>query len=99
MPTVTCRGRATIATTLDQQATSFVIDVPIPSANGTISGTTAGTITLIGCVTFGSSSSATQVVTVTDASGRTSNQLSVTVGRPLGVPQLPTPGRTVPNRG
>jgi hypothetical protein len=92
-------GRATIATTLGQQTTSLVIDAPIPSANVTISGTTAGTITVIGCVTFGSSSSFTQVVTVTDTSGRTSDQLSVTVGRPLGVPQLPTPGRTLPNGG
>jgi hypothetical protein len=79
-------GRATAATTFEQQATLLVIDVPIPSANATISGTTAGTITLIGCVTFGSTFSLTEEVTVTYASGRTSNQLSITAARPPGFP-------------
>jgi hypothetical protein len=82
-------GVATIATTFDQQATSIVVDVPIPSANATISGTTSGVITLIGCVTFGTASSITQEISVTDASGRTSNELSLTAQHPPGAPLRP----------
>jgi hypothetical protein len=92
-------GVATIATTFDQQATSVIVDVPIPSANATISGTTTGVITLIGCVTFGTASSITQEVTVTDASGKTSNELSLTAQHP---PRRATPtdaGRHCSRRG
>jgi hypothetical protein len=92
-------GVATIATTLGQQATSIVIDVPIPSANPTISGTTTGVITLTGCVTFGTASSLTQEVTVTDASGKTANELSLTAQRPPGAPLRPARGGTLHNGG
>ena len=82
-------GSGTVTATFDQ-TTPAVVTFPIPSAAASITGTTAGTITLFACVTFGSSTTLTEVVRVADASGKVSNELSVTISRPAGAPELPT---------
>lgn len=69
----------------------------IPSRAVAITGTTSGSIAVTSCVRFGSNSSFTQEVVVTDASGKASNALSTEVPNP-GVPLLPrdpsgTPGQ------
>jgi hypothetical protein len=68
---------------------SLPVSVPIPSAAVAISGTTSGTITATFCTHFGSNSSFTELVTVTDTSGKVSNQLTLNVPRPNGAPLLP----------
>jgi hypothetical protein len=67
----------------------FVFNLPIPSPGVTITGTTAGTITLGGCLHFGGNASATEQVRVFDASGKVSNTLTVEVAKPDGAPLLP----------
>ena len=70
----------------------------IPSGNVGITGTTSGTITVTSCVHFGSTTSLTQEVRVTDASGKVSNVLATTVQNP-GVPLLPRNTDTAPREG
>ena len=62
---------------------------PIPSDGVTISGTTSGSIVAAFCVRFGTNSSLTEQVKVTDASGKVSNELALNVPRPNGAPELP----------
>src|SRR5262249_25845827 len=62
---------------------------PIPSPAVAITGTTSGTITGSFCTHFGSNSNITEQVTVTDASGKVSNELTLNVPRPNGAPLLP----------
>jgi hypothetical protein len=69
----------------------------IPSRAVAITGATSGSIAVTSCVRFGSNSSFTQEVVVTDASGKASNALSTEVPNP-GLPLLPrdpsgTPGQ------
>ena len=61
----------------------------IPSAPVTISGTTSGTITVTSCLHFGSNSSFTQQVRVSDATGKVSNALTTRVANP-GLPLSPS---------
>jgi hypothetical protein len=61
----------------------------LPSPGVVMSGTTSGTITVAGCLAFGSNSSVGEQVRVTDTSGKASNVLSLEVTRPAGVPLLP----------
>jgi len=68
-------------------AMTFTPAVPSPSV--TISGTTSGTITVTACLFFGSNSSVTEQIKVTDASGKTSNVLTIEVAKPGGAPLLP----------
>ena len=83
-------GKGTVTATFDQQ-TPIVVEFPIPSDSVQIAGTTAGTVTILGCVHYGSRSALTEAVRVTDASGKGSNELSATTPRPAGFPQLPVP--------
>jgi hypothetical protein len=80
--------------TLDDTTTAAVggimpFSAPIPSDGVTITGTTSGTITATFCTHFGSNSSITEQVKVTDASGKVSNELALNVPRPNGAPELP----------
>ena len=80
--------------TLNDTATAAVggsmpLSAPIPSDGVTITGTTSGTITATFCTHFGGNSSLTENVSVTDASGKASNQLALNVPRPNGAPELP----------
>jgi hypothetical protein len=80
--------------TLDDTATAAVggsipNSAPIPSGPVSITGTTSGTITATFCAHFGSNSSFTEQVRVTDASGKVSNELTLNVPRPNGAPELP----------
>jgi hypothetical protein len=70
----------------------------IPSPSVTISGTTSGTITVTACLFFGSNSSVTEQIKVTDASGKTSNALTIEVARPGGAPLLPRDADTPPRK-
>ncbi|HZS32872.1 MAG TPA: hypothetical protein VFC42_05790 [Methylomirabilota bacterium] len=83
-------GTVSVVATFDGGAT-FPVDFPIPSPALRITGTTSGTITLSACVTYGSRTSLTEAVTLTDASGRKSNTLTTTTPRPAGAPELPQP--------
>ena len=67
----------------------IVIVVPIPSPGVRITGTTSGSISIAACLRFGSNSTITEQVKVTDASGKVSNLLSIEVTRPAGAPLLP----------
>ena len=57
-----------------------------------MSGTTSGTITITACLLFGSNSSISEEVRVTDTSGKGSNVLALEVTRPAGLPLLPRDG-------
>ena len=63
--------------------------IPLPSANGTVTGTTEGTITGQGCLRFGAQTGITLSVAVVDAAGNSSNVVSSTVARPAGLPEVP----------
>ena len=71
---------------------TFTLGIPSPGV--AISGTTSGTITVTACLFFGSNSSVTEQVKVTDASGKASNVLSLEVPRPGGAPLLPHSGES-----
>jgi hypothetical protein len=86
-------GKATVTASFDRSS-GFTVEFPIPSATASISGTTAGVITLSACATYGGSSTLTETIRVTDASGKVSNELTATTPRPPGFPQLPTPSPT-----
>ena len=80
--------------TLNDRATAAVggsipFSAPIPSDTVTITGTTSGTIAAGFCTHFGDNSNLTEQVTVADASGKVSNQLTLNVPRPNGAPLLP----------
>ena len=80
--------------TLENTATaaaggSITLTPAIPSPSVAITGTTSGTITAMWCLHFGSNSSVTEQVKVTDASGKASNVLTIEVARPGGAPLLP----------
>ncbi|MGH7319310.1 MAG: hypothetical protein ACRELA_06750 [Candidatus Rokuibacteriota bacterium] len=68
---------------------SITLTPPIPSPGVTITGTTSGTVTVTGCLHFGSNASVTEQVKVIDASGKASNVLKLEVPRPAGAPLLP----------
>lgn len=78
---------------------SSILTAAIPSGAVGITGTTSGTITVTSCVHFGSSTSLTQEVRVTDASGKASNVLTTIVSNPGGVPLLPRDRDTAPREG
>ena len=71
-------------------AASF--SLPLPSPGVTMSGTRSGTITVTACLFFGSNSSISEEVRVTDTSGKGSNVLALEVTRPAGLPLLPRDG-------
>ena len=80
--------------TLDDTASATVggtlpLTAPIPSDGVTISGTKSGTITATFCTHFGDNSNIIERVKVTDASGKVSNELALTVPKPGGAPELP----------
>ena len=80
--------------TLDDVATATVggtlpLTAPIPSEGVTISGTKSGAITATFCTHFGDNSNIIERVKVTDASGKVSNELTLTVPKPGGAPELP----------
>jgi hypothetical protein len=64
---------------------SFTETIPGPGV--TITGTRAGTITDTICLRFGTNQVFTSVVSITDAAGNRSNEISVVVGRPAGFPE------------
>jgi hypothetical protein len=64
----------------------------IPDSGVTIAGTTSGTISVTGCLVFGSNPSVTEEVQVIDSSGKRSNVLKLEVARPGGAPLLPQDG-------
>jgi hypothetical protein len=68
---------------------SATFSLPLPSPGVTMSGTSSGTITISACLFFGSNSSVSEEVRVTDTSGKGSNVLNLEVTRPAGVPLLP----------
>jgi hypothetical protein len=76
----------------------FTLTVAIPSGNAAISGTTSGTIALSACIHFGSNTSVTEEVRITDASGKASNVLTVVVANPGGVPLLPRGAEPAPRK-
>jgi len=83
------RGGTLENTTSAAAGGSMIFTPGIPSPGVAISGTTSGTITVTACLFFGSNSSVTEQVKVTDASGKASNVLSLEVPRPGGAPLLP----------
>jgi hypothetical protein len=88
------RGGSLENTTLFAAGGPMTFTPAIPSPSVTISGTTSGTITVTACLFFGSNSSVTEQVKVTDARGKASNVLSVEVPRPGGAPLLPHSGES-----
>ena len=60
---------------------------PIPSRFVTITGRTAGQVTLTTCIRFGEATGFTESVQLIDAAGKRSNVLSRTIIRPSGVPE------------
>jgi hypothetical protein len=68
------------------------LSLPLPSPGVTLSGTTSGTITISACLFFGSNSSISEEVRVTDALGKGSNVLALEITRPAGLPLLPRDG-------
>ena len=68
---------------------SITLTGGLPSTGVSLTGTTAGQITILTCLRFGPFPSVEEKVRVTDSAGRTSNQLTVTVGRPAGAPLHP----------
>jgi hypothetical protein len=83
------RGGTVVNTTTAPGQAPLVFTVSLPSNGVTITGTTSGQITLTACLAFGSAPNVEEKVRVTDSAGRTSNELTVTVGRPAGAPLLP----------
>jgi len=83
------RGGSLESTATAAVGGSVTLRGAIPSPGIGISGTTSGTITVTACLFFGSNSSVSERVKVTDASGKTSNELSIVVARPGGAPLLP----------
>ena len=71
---------------------SATFSLPLPSPGVTMSGTSSGTITITACLFFGSNSSISEEVRVTDTSGKGSNVLALEVTRPAGLPLLPRDG-------
>jgi hypothetical protein len=69
--------------------TPATITATLPSPGVTISGTSAGTISIAACLFFGSNGSISEQVRVTDTLGKASNVLSLEVTRPAGLPLLP----------
>ncbi len=80
------RGGTVENTTSAPTAGSITFSPGIPSPGVTISGTTAGTITISACLRFGSLAAVTEQVKVIDASGKTSNVLTTELRNPGGVP-------------
>lgn len=80
------RGGTVTDTTKPDVGSPIVTTGGIP-ANVEITGTTTGRITLTFCVRFGSVSTITETVSVTDAAGHQSNELSASAARPAGVPE------------
>lgn len=74
------------------------VTLAIPSAPVAISGTRSGTITVAFCIYFATNTSATEQIKVTDASGKTSNVLTLEVPRPAGLPLLPRDAGPVAGR-
>jgi hypothetical protein len=83
------RGGALVNRTSAAIGPPSTITAALPSPGVAMSGTSAGTITIAGCLAFGSNSSVSEQVQVTDTSGKTSNVLSLEVTRPAGAPLLP----------
>jgi hypothetical protein len=88
------RGGTLESTGIAAVGGAITITGAIPSPGITISGTTSGTITVTICIFFGSNSKVTERVKVTDASGKTSNELSIEVAKPGGAPLLPRDATT-----
>jgi hypothetical protein len=78
-----------VNTTTPPGGAPMVFTLGLPSAGVALTGTTSGQITVVACLRFGSSPSVEEKVRVTDSAGRTSNELTVTVGRPAGAPLHP----------
>jgi hypothetical protein len=68
---------------------SITVALALPSGGVTMTGTTSGTITITACLHFGSNSSISEEVRVTDTSGKVSNVLAAEIARPAGLPLLP----------
>jgi hypothetical protein len=84
------RGGTVDNTTTGAGGGSITLSGGIPSPGVTITGpSTSGTVTITACLRFDGFSSVTETVTVTDASGKASNVLSLEVPRPGGAPLLP----------
>jgi len=66
--------------------------LPLPSPGVTMSGPSSGTIPISACLFFGSNSSVSEEVRVTDTSGKGSNVLALEITRPAGLPLLPRDG-------
>ena len=92
------RGGTVENTTTAAVGGAMIFTPAIPSPSVTISGTTSGTITVTACLFFGSNSSVTEQIKVTDASGKTSNVLTIEVARPGGAPLLPRDADTPPRK-
>ena len=71
---------------------SATFSLPLPSPGVTMSGTSSGTINITACLFFGSDSSISEEVRVTDTSGKGSNVLALEITRPAGLPLLPRDG-------
>jgi hypothetical protein len=67
----------------------FTFTPRIPSPGVTITGTTSGTISATACLHFGSNANVKEEVRITDASGKVSNVLTITVSNPGGLPLVP----------
>jgi hypothetical protein len=83
------RGGTFENTTTPPGGAPMVFTGGLPSPGATITGTTSGQITIVACLRFGPFPSVEEKMRVTDSAGRTSSQLTVTVGRPAGAPLHP----------
>ena len=81
------RGGTVTDTTRPDVGSPIVVTGGIPQDGVQITGTTTGRITLTFCVRFNSVSTITETVSVTDAAGHQSNELSASAARPAGVPE------------
>jgi hypothetical protein len=72
--------------------TPFTVSARVPSDGVTLSGTTSGTITVAECTHFGAVTLVTERVTLFDAAAHQSNELTITVGKPGGAPEVPQGG-------
>jgi hypothetical protein len=71
---------------------SVTLSGGVPSPGITISGTTSGTVTITECIHFGSATSIAEHVTLVDAAGHRSNDISTTVTKPSGAAEVITGG-------
>ncbi|MGH7320786.1 MAG: hypothetical protein ACRELA_14335 [Candidatus Rokuibacteriota bacterium] len=85
-------GGRVVATATFDVGGPITITFNIPSPEVTVSGTTSGTVTLLTCIRFGSSSSAILSGALFDAANQASNTLTLSVQRPAGAPEAPRSG-------